>query len=106
MNNIFKWVKAAAMWLVIAENRAVAIKYTRKAIDLMDIAATLTDSKDDDKSLKKIRKNMEKVVDVLPSALALKTIKKINAKTKGPLKTVNIGFNEKEGFRAGIDIRF
>lgn len=106
MKNIFKWFRIIATWVTIAENRAVAIKYTRKVIDLMDIAATLTDSKNDDKSLKKIRKSMEDVVDMLPSEVALKTIKTINAKDKGPLKTVNIGFDEEAGFRAGIDIKF
>lgn len=103
---MIKWTHAIFLWLLVPANRRAGIMYTRKALDIIAIATKLTSNKKDDEVIKNIRKTMEDLLKALPFFLALRTIEDINITDSGPLKTVSIGYDEKSGLKAGIDIKF
>eukprot|EP00915_Cephaloidophora_sp_WS-2016_P000891 GHVH01001174.1.p4 GENE.GHVH01001174.1~~GHVH01001174.1.p4 ORF type:complete len:107 (-),score=7.97 GHVH01001174.1:286-606(-) len=106
MRRLIKSIWFSIKWVIVSKNRNLLVRYTRRALDLMDKAASLTENKNDDRALKKIRKEMENIIDLLPGIVAESTAEVINETTKGPLKTVNIGFDKNKGIHAGFDIKF
>lgn len=106
LKNVLKWVKSSFKWVSSRDNIRVGFKNLKIVLDVLEVAATLTDNKNDDKYIKDTKEKLEKLLSKLPYWVARETIENINKEDKGPMKNLKIGYDKSKGVHAGIEIKF
>lgn len=102
MKNFLLKLKSIFLWVLIKENRNKGFRNVSKLIESLSYLAKLSKNQKDDKVIKQIEDYLKSV----PSWLAQDVIKQVNETKKGPMKNLNIGYDQKKGINAGLTIKF
>lgn len=97
LRSLFRWGKAAVLWLMIKENREIGLKYTKKALDVVEEVAKITGTTKDDKAVAYIAKKFDEAVKAngaTDQEQVEKVAKTVSDISKGSLKDVTVGFKE------------
>ena len=62
--NTANWLKALFLFLLVKENRTIGLRYTKSALDLFDVYASLTKSKRDDAIVEQLQKQVDRAIKV------------------------------------------
>lgn len=96
LGSLFNWAKAIVLWLLVKENREIGLRYTKKALDIVEVVAKITGTTKDDKAVAYIAKKFDEAVK-LNGATNQQDIEKVASSVtsiaKGSLKDVAIGLD-------------
>lgn len=99
-------IKGVLLWFSIKENRDLGITWTIRGLNALEVASKLTSNTKDDKLIKSTKDKLKMMLELMPDSLSESTINKINNTQKGPLRTVQIGYDKDKGINAGVEINF
>lgn len=102
INSIYKYGKSIFLWVLVKENRNKGLQYIKKLVESLSFLAEISKNQKDDKVIKQIEDHLKSV----PSWLAQDVIKQVNETKKGPMKNLNIEYDQKKGINAGLTIKF
>lgn len=104
LRNIFNWIKAVFIWLLLKENRNLGIRYTKKAIDLAVAVSAYTTTTRDDKAAAFLAKTFDMAVKangILDDNAVERVAREIRNINTGSLQDVTISIDNGK-IQAGV----
>ena len=91
------WIKAVFLWLLVKENRAVGLYWTKKSLDLFEVVTRLTKTKKDDKIVACLEKQVDRAIKIngqKKTAVIASAAKFVTDIAVGSLKNVELGVRD------------
>jgi N-acetylglucosamine kinase-like BadF-type ATPase len=96
IKHLYNWMLSGFMWLLVKENRAIGLVWTKRSLDLFDTMSQLTKTTKDDKVVAYLERKVEEAIllnnqskqEILDSAA-----KKVTEVARGALSSISLSIN-------------